>query len=155
MSDRDDYRGRVTVDIDGYVPNWRLTAIRSYYNLSRLADDVEVHISSSGRGLHLIGWFRDEQDFPTRLRLRRSLNDDPNRIKMDLERYMNDVYTGVLWSEKSDRESVKDRSFGDIHDAIRHMDMTNTDDADRMQSLAEHGHKGAPDLSHYAGGWDA
>ena len=157
-----DYNGRVTVDIDGYAPAFETRATRAYYNLKDLAADVEVHISSSGEGVHLVGWFEREIPLAEQLELRRTLLDDPNRIQIDIERAKNGVYTGVLWSEKHSntgptRESEKatesgrkDRSFRDIHDALRHMKQTNSDPHDRMQRLAEHGHKGAPDLARKA-----
>jgi len=160
---RESYRGRVTVDIDGYVGNFELVAVRAYYNLARLADEVEVHISSSGEGIHLIGWFSEECDFPTRLKLRRTLGDDQNRLQFDLERFMAGVYTGVLWSQKDRRDSPenapenrpgKDRDFADIHDALRHINMSTTTDHDGLKRLADRGHKGAPELAHHAGRWE-
>lgn len=161
---RSDYRGRVTVDVDGYVPNFELTAIRAYYNLARHAEEVEVAISSSGEGVHLTGWFAEHVDFPTRLKMRRALCDDANRVQFDLERFMNGIYTDVLWTEKDRQHSPehapenrpgKDRSFGDIHDALDAIRMNTTTDADRMNRLANHGHRGEPSLAAYAGGWDA
>jgi hypothetical protein len=160
----DGYAGRVTVDIDGYTPGFETVATRAYYNLADAAAEVEVHISSSGEGIHLVGWFEDDLGLADRLKLRRYLSDDPNRIRIDIERARNGVYTGVLWSEKNantgptrdDSKATetgrKDRSFADIHAALRHMEMTNTDPADRVQRLAEHGHKGAPELARHARG---
>lgn len=160
---RSEYCGRVTVDVDGYVGGFELTAIRAYYNLARIAEHVEVHISSSGEGVHLVGWLSERCDFPSRLKLRRQLCDDTNRIQFDLERFMNGVYTDVLWTEKDRQpgpESApedrpgKDRCFGDIHRALDHIRMRTTTDADRMKRLANHGHRGEPSLAHAAGGWD-
>ena len=161
--DRDpsEYRGRVTVDVDGYVSGFELTATRAYYNLARRADEVEVHVSSSGEGVHLVGWFREHIDFPTRLKMRRALCDDQNRIQFDLERFMNGIYTDVLWTQKDREHSPenapeerpgKDRSFSDIHDALDHIKMNTTTDADRMNRLANYGHKGEPSLAAVAHG---
>jgi len=160
---RSEYGGRVTVDVDGYVGGFELTAIRAYYNLARIAEHVEVHISSSGEGVHLVGWLSERCDFPSRLKLRRQLCDDTNRIQFDLERFMNGVYTDVLWTQKDRQHSPenspedrpgKDRSFDDIHRALDHIRMSTTTDAARMSRLANHGHRGEPSLAHAAGGWD-
>jgi len=160
---RSEYGGRVTVDVDGYVGGFELTAIRAYYNLARIAEHVEVHISSSGEGVHLVGWLSERCDFPSRLKLRRQLCDDQNRIQFDLERFMNGIYTDVLWTQKDREHSPenapeerpgKDRSFDDIHRALDHIRMNTTTDADRMNRLANHGHRGEPSLAHAAGGWD-
>ena len=160
---RSEYGGRVTVDVDGYVSGFELTAIRAYYNLARIAEHVEVHISSSGEGVHLVGWLSERCDFPSRLKLRRQLCDDTNRIQFDLERFMNAIYTDVLWTQKDRQHSPenapeerpgKDRSFDDIHRALDHIRMSTTTDAARMSRLANHGHRGEPSLAHAAGGWD-
>lgn len=159
----EDYAGRVTVDIDAYVDDFDLTATRAYHNLKHLADAIEVHISSSGQGVHIVGWFEEDLSTHERLQLRRGLCDDPNRIRIDVERALNGVYTGVLWTEKNreagpeeapeDRPG-KDRDFSDIHDALRHINMTERDDHERMKRLAEYGHKRAPDLARHAHGGD-
>lgn len=164
LDPREEYAGRVTVDVDGYVGGFELTALRAYYNLARIAEHVEVHVSSSGEGVHLVGWLAEDCDFPTRIKLRRQLCDDANRVKFDMERFLNGVYTDVLWTEKDrqhgpestpEERPGKDRSFSDIHAALDHIRMNTTTDAERMNRLANEGHRGAPDLAHAAGGWDA
>jgi hypothetical protein len=151
----DRYHGRVTVDLDGYTGRFRFKAIRAYHQLQRDADAVDVHISSSGEGLHLVGWFKDQLTFSERIDYRRQLGDDPKRVQIDIERARNGVYTGVLWSRKSSNPGgVKDRDFADIYDALDHMDATNRSDADRMRSLANGGHKAEPSLAHASHGGD-
>lgn len=151
--------GRVTVDIDGYVRGFELLAIRSYYNLKREADEIEVRISSGGSGIHLVGYFNEELPFSRRIQYRRMLGDDQNRIKIDIERFKHGVYTGVLWSEKdvahpdgSTERGTAQRDFGDIHDALDHIRMTRTDPQTRMKRLANEGHRAAPDLARHLGG---
>jgi hypothetical protein len=148
--------GRVTVDIDGYVDDFEQTATRAYYNLDHVADETEVHVSSGGEGIHIVGWFKRSVSVPERIHMRRSLGDDQKRIAIDIERAMNGVYTGVLWSDKTHNSGPeespeyrpgKDRDFRDIHDALAHIRVTTTDDAERMARLAEHGHKRAPALA--------
>lgn len=157
-----DHSGRVTVDIDGYESNFELLATRAYHNLDHMADSVDVHISSSGEGIHLVGWFEQAVDLPDRIKMRRMLRDDKNRIRIDVERAMNGIYTGVLWSEKHSNvgptrdpekpseHGRKDRDFADVHDALEHMRMTNSDPSEQMQRLAEYGHKRQPELARRA-----
>lgn len=149
-SERDDRRheGRVTLDIDGYKSDMRLTAIGAYHQLDRLADDVDVAISSGGSGLHIVGWFCDPLTFGERIKMRRTLGDDCNRIKIDIERAVNGIYTGVLWSEKSDG-GTKQRGFADVYDALDALDGGERLVSDRVQNYANHGHKAEPSLAPY------
>jgi len=76
-------------------------------------------------------------------------------VEIDIERARNGVYTGVLWKEKtSNPGGHKDRDFADIYAALDHMDATNRTDAERMNALANGGHKAEPSLSRAAHGGD-
>ena len=160
--DRPDYEARVTVDLDGYIEDFDLKAIRAYHALDRLAVDVDVAISSSGEGLHLVGYVDDALDWDDRERLRRHLGDDANRIEIDRERHRQGVYTGVLWDEKEvlagperapeDRPG-KQRGFRDVYDALDTIDAQQRDPFEDVQALANDGHKGAPRLAAHAGRW--
>lgn len=158
--DPDRFRGRVTIDLDGYLPNFEMAAIRAYHNLADVADRVDVDISSSGQGIHLTGWFEQRITFAERVTMRRTFGDDGRRVEFDVERHLNGVYNGVLWSEKHrdtgaetapEHRPGKDRDFDDIHDALTHMQMTSSDPHDKMQRLAEHGHRAEPSLARRAG----
>lgn len=137
------YAGRVSVDIDDYAPSWRLRAVRVWHELDRLADDVDCHISSSGSGIHVVGYFEDRAlDEDDRLELRRYLGDDGNRIQMDAERGEAGHTTGVMWDQKSrNGNQTKDRDFANIYDALRHIDETQTTDYERMKTLVNDGRR--------------
>lgn len=116
------YASRVTVDIDSHFHDWQLRAIRAYYALKRAADDIEVRISASGEGIHLVGWFDGPLTQEQKSRLRRSLLDDTNRIDADAERGAVGHTTNVLWTEKGGEKADKD--FDDIHDALAHITLS-------------------------------
>lgn len=99
------YASRVTIDLDA-GQNLRLRVLRAYYGLARLADSVDVRVSSSGKGVHLIGWFENRLTDETQQRLRESLCDDPNRIALDEMRRGVGHTTGVLWDPAHECESV-------------------------------------------------
>jgi len=153
MTDRDECRGRVTIDIDGYVDNFELTALRAYHNLRRAAEHVDVHVSSGEGGLHIIGYFESPKSFPERIHLRRMLGDDQKRINIDIQRFKNGVYTGVLWDQKSRNGSgTKHRDFEDIHDALAFVNRDKNLSPERIKRFAEYGHKRAPELTRHAEG---
>jgi len=143
------HRGRVTLDFDGYADRMRLRAIEAYHALDRFADDVDVAISSGGEGLHIVGWFEQPLTFAEKIKLRRTLGDDSNRIKIDIERAMNDVYTGVLWSSKSDG-GTKQRGFADVYDALDSLGGGEELSADRVQRYADRGHASEPSIARLA-----
>lgn len=148
-ADHSEHRTRITVDLDGYAPRFRFKAVSAYHSLERWADDVTVAISSSGNGLHLVGWFRESLTFAEEVRLRRTLGDDPKRVEIDIERALNGIYTGVLWSEKSASGS-KQRGFADVYDALEAMDGAEALSVDRVKAYANDGHKAAPEVARLA-----
>jgi hypothetical protein len=107
---------RVTLDIDGHVHSFELRAVRAYYALQQWADEVDVSISSSGEGIHLIGWFSERLDDEQKRRIRRNLGDDPNRIRLDRMRGQVGHTRNVLWTRKQGKQP--DEDFDDIHAAL-------------------------------------
>lgn len=114
---------RLTVDIDDDRAGWEMDAVRAYYGLRRVATSVEVRISSSGSGIHLVGWFDEPLDADEATRLRHTLGDDGKRIELDGMRDRVGHATNVLWTRKSASDGV-DTDFTDIHDALAHIGMT-------------------------------
>lgn len=140
---------RITVDLDAKdysASAFRFRAVRTWHNLQREAVEVDVHVSSSGLGLHFVAWFEDALAFHEQIALRRQAGDDPRRVDMDTERWLNGLYTDVLFEEKDDRPHDKERRFRDVYDALDWID-NQRKDARRIKRLATDGHKGAPDLS--------
>lgn len=107
------------MDVDAHG-DWELRAIRAWYALERCCEKTDVRISSSGRGLHLIGWTTDDLDLDDRLRIRRWLADDQNRVRMDAERGGIGHTTDVLWSAKSGSGEA-DEDYTDLWDALDHI----------------------------------
>ena len=109
---------RVTVDLD--EPAARpIQAIRAYHALDRAAERVDVRISSSGTGLHLIGFFARRLDDDQKERLRRDLGDDVKRIELDTLRRRHGQMTQVLWTTKNGRSA--DTDYDDIYAALDHI----------------------------------
>lgn len=96
---------RVSIDVDGKMPDFERRALSAYHNLRAFgASEVVVRVSSSHEGIHLIGWFDQRLDRDARMRLREMLRDDPHRVRMDHERGRHGHTTGVCWREKSSRD---------------------------------------------------
>jgi hypothetical protein len=110
---------RVTLDIDDDGATWTLAATRAYHELSDAADSVEVRVSSSGSGIHLIGWFDDPLTDEQKDRLRRHLGDDKDRIMLDTMRRRVGHSTNVLWTNKGGDEPAT--GFRDIYAALDHI----------------------------------
>lgn len=145
---------RVTLDLDP-KPGFRLRAIRAWHYLKREAEHVEVHVSSSGEGLHLIGWFEGPLSEVEKIHIREHLGDDPNRLKMDIQRLKRGHPIQTLWDEKTGRDGErrrKDRDFQDVYAALDHIAATTSDPAEKVKRLAQHGHKGAPSLARFGQG---
>ncbi len=133
---------RVTIDIDSYDEDFELTAVRAYHNLERLTDyDVEVRISSSGEGIHLVGWFSERLSDEEKRAMRRSLSDDARRIELDSlpSWHRSRAVNNVLWSEKGG--GSEDEDFDDIHDALDHIRMRSVSASDAVRALANDGRR--------------
>lgn len=94
-------RSRVTIDIDGYIPNFRMKALAAYYGMRREADEVEVRVSSSRTGIHIVGWFDEYISDERKDALRRELADDDKRLLLDHIRGKEGHTTNVLWEPDS------------------------------------------------------
>lgn len=141
---------RVTVDLDGKsysVDGFRQQAIKAYHNLDRHAAHVDVHVSSGQQGIHLVAWFEDEHPFAEQIEMRRAAGDDPRRVDMDCQRWLNGLYTDVLFETKDGRPMEKERRFSDVFDALDYIDGQRLDDHTRMKRVANAGHKGDPELA--------
>jgi hypothetical protein len=109
-------QSRVTIDIDGYVENPELTAIRAYHGLEQRADEVEVRVSSGGEGIHLIGWFHNRLTDAQKSVIRRTLGDDRKRVALDEFRGEVGHTTNVLWEPEAE--------FENVYDALDHISLT-------------------------------
>ena len=118
------FRQRVTIDMDGdHYPTrhaFRLDAVRCWHNLEDAADDLEVHVSSGQGGLHFVAWFEDDLPFYQQLQIRRANGDDPRRVDMDKQRWLQlgGRFSDVLFQQKGDRETTKERGFSDVYGAL-------------------------------------
>lgn len=149
-SNPSDYGARATVDLDWKeypASQFRMRAIRTWHNLRDAADLVDVHVSSGGMGLHFVAWFEDDVPFHEQVAIRRATGDDPRRVAMDCERWLNGLYTDVLFETKEERPQTKERRFADVYDALDYI-YAQRDDHDRMRRLANDGRRGAPGLVH-------
>lgn len=136
---------RVTVDIDP-KGNWQLRAVRAYHNLAYVADEVEVSVSSSWSGIHLVGWFDELLADDEIERMRRSLADDGNRVWMDEVRGEVDHPTQVLWTAKGRRDNDAQEGFQSVYDALEFIEHQQPD-YERVHDLANEGRKSITDLS--------
>ena len=132
---------RVTLDYDRYAPRFALKAISGYHALCNDADDVEVAVSSSGRGVHLTGLYGRLLDDDYKEQLRRTLGDDPNRIHMDTERGAIGHTTDVFWHEKEGNDGQRQTGFATVYDALEYIYETERSDYQRMNALANYGHR--------------
>ena len=94
---RTEYSTRITIDYDGKGQGWRLGAVKTWHNLQREADHVEVHVSSGQHGLHFVAWYVEDIAFHNEVAIRRCHGDDARRIDMDIQRCQAGIFTGVLF----------------------------------------------------------
>lgn len=137
---------RLTIDIDYYISNVRLKAIRAYNELQRMdiVSNVDVYVSSSGRGLHLDAHLTDRLTDDERHTLRRFLNDDDKRVNLDIERGAVGHATDIFWTEKKGNEGER-QEMTDIWAALDYLEQTRASDHSRVKAVAQHGHKGVHD----------
>lgn len=149
------YEQRVTIDFDGKDAGsfeaFALEATRTWYNLRREADDVEVHVSTGQHGLHFVAWFEEDVPFFRQVAVRRGNGDDPRRVDMDCQRWLElgGRFADVLFQEKGDRPIAKERRFRDVHDALEYIG-ARRDDYRRVKSVAIDGHQGDAELARRA-----
>lgn len=133
---------RVTIDIDHYVPSFRLKALRAYYALQNLdvVDEIIVHVSSSGQGIHIEGHLSEILTDDERMQIRRTLNDDDKRCDLDEERGANDHAIDIYWTEKDGNEGERER-VPDVWAALDRIEATRAPDQSRVKALALHGRR--------------
>lgn len=145
MSPSQQYASRVTIDIDSHVPATRVRVLRAVYGLRDAgAAEVDIAVSSSGEGYHIVGWFDEYLDPEAKRTLRKDLNDDGNRERMDEQRGPRGLPENTMWTEKDGNEGER-QTFTTVEDALRHVARTSRTDHERARSLANHGRKAARD----------
>jgi len=148
----ENYADRFTVDLDAGSDLER-RAVRSWHYLGDVADAVDVHVSSSGTGLHFIAYLKESMPFHEKVGHRRTAGDDARRIDMEIQRWHAGLRVDVVFSQKQGPEGegtqIKDRRFRDVWDALDHI-KAQRDDTERMNRLANQGHKGDPELARRA-----
>lgn len=149
------FQQRVTIDLDGKhhgsFEAFRLRATRIWHNLDDVADRVDVHVSTGQKGLHFVGWFVDDVPFHEQVAIRRGHGDDPRRIDMDCQRWLElgGRFSDVLFQQKGDRAETKERRFRDVYDALDYI-AARRDDYQRVKSVQLDGHRGDPELARRA-----
>lgn len=133
---------RITVDIDSYVPNAHLRALRAYYELRRMdiVDEVIVHVSTSGKGLHIEGLLSEVLTDEQRLTIRRDLNDDAARAHLDELRMAVGHAGDVFWAEKEGNDGEREQ-MPDIWSALDRLEATRASDYSRIKALALNGRR--------------
>jgi hypothetical protein len=151
---RKHYADRLTVDLDDHG-NLEAEAVRAWYYLQRVADAVDIHVSSSGEGLHFVAYLTAPMPFHKKVEHRRAAGDDPRRVDMEIQRWQAGLQVDVIFCQKDgglgEGVKVKDRRFADVWDALDAIRENTRDDYERVKRLANHGHKGAPDLARRSG----
>lgn len=146
----DHYESRATIDLDAKGGGLELRAMQCWHNLGEIADAVDVHVSSSGRGLHFVAYFAEPLEYHEKLAIRRANHDDKRRVEMELQRWLAGLPTDVLFAQKDDDAGggrlCKERRFADVYDALDHI-KAQRDDHAAVKRLAQSGHKGAPHLA--------
>jgi len=150
---RKHYADRFTVDLDDHG-GLQSRAVRAWYYLQRVGDAVDVHVSSSGGGLHFVAYLADPMPFHKKVEHRRTAGDDPRRVDMEIQRWHAGLQVDVIFCQKDGQPGegvkVKDRRFRDVWDALDAIRENSRDPHERMKRLANDGHKGAPELARRA-----
>lgn len=111
---------RVTIDVDP-IGSWVVRTLRAHAALSRHAEELEIRVSASGEGIHLIGYFTDRLAPETKDAMRANLSDDATRLYLDTVRSRVGHMDQVCWTEKGGETA--DFDFTDIWAAIDHVKM--------------------------------
>jgi hypothetical protein len=137
---------RITLDVDYYETNFRLKALRAWHALHNLdeVEDVVVHISTSGRGLHIQGHLSKRLPDETRTTLRREFGDDLTRTRLDESRGSVGHATDIYWAEKSGNDGEREE-MPDVWAALDRLESTRAPDYSRVKALALHGHRAVHD----------
>jgi len=137
---------RITIDLDAYAHNFTLKALRAYYQCSRLdvTEEVIIHISTGGKGLHIEAHFNEILSDEERYRIRRTLADDNKRTDLDEQRGAEGHATDIFWSEKAGNDHERERMDG-IWAALDRLESTRASDPSKVKALALHGRKAAWD----------
>jgi len=155
---REHYTDRFTVDLDAKGGGLEDRAVRSWYYLRDVADAVDVHVSSSGKGLHLVAYLTEPMAFYRKIEHRRAAGDDARRVDMEIQRWQAGLQVDVIFQDKDggsgEDVNVKERRFRDVWDALDHI-RAQRDDVARLDRLAEYGHKGDARLARHARRRDA
>lgn len=150
---RKHYADRFTVDLDDHG-DLESRAVRAWYYLLDVADGVDVHVSSSGQGLHYVAYLETPMPFHKKVEHRRTAGDDPRRVDMEIQRWHAGLEVDVIFQQKDGKPGegakVKDRRFADVWDALDAIQANKRDSYERVKALAVDGHKGAPDLARRA-----
>lgn len=133
---------RISVDIDSYVGSPRVAVLKAYHGLQNhdAVAAVDVHVSSSGEGFHLVGRCDEHVGVQERLRVRRTLGDDEKRVHLDEQRAARGLPIGTMWASKGSREGER-QSFSDVEAAIEYVERTSRSDLERARGLDERGHR--------------
>ena len=133
---------RLTIDIDYYEPNAEMRALRAYHGLRRLdiVDNIEVHVSTSGKGIHIEGHLSERLSDDERYALRRGFCDDTKRVDLDEERGAVGHATDIFWTEKAGNDGER-QQVDDIWAALDWLERGRSD-ASRVEQAAKHGRKG-------------
>lgn len=137
---------RLTLDFDHYESQMEMRAVRAYYGLQRLdiVDEVSVHVSTGGKGLHIEAQLSEVLDEDTRFALRRGLNDDDKRVDLDEVRMALGHAGDIFWSEKEGNDGEREEMAG-IWPALDRLEATTGSGYSRVKSLSKHGRKAAWD----------
>lgn len=133
---------RVTIDIDHYEPNARMKAIQAYHGLQNAptVDEVRVHVSTGGKGVHIQGLLSERLTDAQRDSLRRTLHDDAKRADLDQQRGAVGHATDIYWAEKSGNDGEREE-MPDIWAALDRIEATRASGYSRVKALAQHGRK--------------
>ena len=133
---------RITLDLDYYEQNFQLRALRAYHGLQRLdyVEEVVIHISTSGRGLHIEAHLSEVLTDDRRYTIRRTLCDDSKRTNLDEQRGAVGHATDIYWSEKEGNDGEREQ-VPDIWSALDRLEANRASDYARVKALALRGRK--------------
>lgn len=137
---------RITFDYDSYESGMELSALNCWHTLKRMdvVDDVNVYISTSGRGLHLEALLTERLPADDRQKIRRMFSDDQARVDLDDQRGPIGHATDISWAEKEGNDGER-YEVADIWDALDTLEQNRAPDHSRVKAIALHGHKGVHD----------
>ena len=144
MSAPDRFVDRTSADIDAHRGHLRMRVLRAANALEEMgAIEVDVAVSSSGEGFHVVGYFDRALTNEERFSWRAAWG-DPKRVHADEQRLAAGHRIDTNWREKGENDGER-QVFDTPEEALQYVEQTRWSDYDRAKALQNDGRRSLRD----------